>query len=196
VLPAVTAMGVPVSIDTTLASVAAFALDHGAAIINDISAGLDDAAMLPLAAQRRCPIVLMHMLGQPANMQQAPQYHDVVAEVRDFLAGRLQVALEAGVDREAIILDPGIGFGKKLEHNLALLAGTDKLAALGQSVLIGPSRKRFLADIAGQDGRLAGTIAVCVETYHLGATIFRVHDVAPVKAALKVAAAIRNSSRR
>jgi dihydropteroate synthase len=193
VLPAVTALGAIVSIDTTLADVAAFALDHGAAIINDISAGLDDPAMLPLAARRQCPIVLMHMLGQPGTMQQAPRYLDVLAEVRKFLCRRIDAAVAAGIDHGRIIIDPGIGFGKKLPHNLALLAGTAKLAELGCPVLIGPSRKRFLTELSGQD-RLPGTIAACLETYHRGATIFRVHDVAPVRAALAVAAAIETTT--
>ena len=193
VLPAVTALGAIVSIDTALADVAAFAMDHGAAVINDISSGLDDPAMLPLAARLRCPIVLMHMLGQPGTMQQDPRYLDVLAEVREFLAGRIEAAVAAGIDRGRIVIDPGIGFGKKLQHNLALLAGTARLAELGCPVLIGPSRKRFLADLGGQD-RLPGTIAACLETYHRGATIFRVHDVAPVRAALAIAAAIKTTT--
>ena len=191
VLPAVAASGAIVSIDTTLADVAAYALDHGAAVINDISAGLEDPAMLPLAAKRQCPIVLMHMLGQPGTMQRDPRYLDVLAEVRQFLSDRTDAAVAAGVDRRRIIIDPGIGFGKKLPHNLALLAGTVKLAELGCPVLIGPSRKRFLAELSGGQDRLPGTIAACVQTYGLGATIFRVHDVAPVRAALAVAAAIK-----
>jgi dihydropteroate synthase len=194
VLPAVTASGAVVSIDTTLADVAAFALDHGAAIVNDISAGRDDSAMLPLAAKRRCPIVLMHMLGRPSTMQQDPQYLDVVAEVREFLSGRIDAAIEAGVERGRIIVDPGVGFGKTLSHNLALLAGTAKLAELGCPVMVGPSRKRFLAELGGGQDRLPGTIAACVEAYRLGATIFRVHDVAPIRAALAVAAAIKASA--
>jgi dihydropteroate synthase len=213
VLPAVTASGAIVSIDTTLADVAAFALDHGAAVINDISAGMDDPAMLPLVAKRRCPIVLMHMLGQPGTMQRDPRYIDVLAEVRQFLSGRIEAAIAAGVDRGRVIIDPGIGFGKTLDHNLALLAGTATLAELGCPVLIGPSRKRFLADLIRttgvspvwganppadrrdacptNDDRLPGTIAACLETYRRGATIFRVHDVAPVRAALAVAATIK-----
>lgn len=196
VLPAVTASGAIVSIDTTLADVAAFALDCGAAILNDISAGLEDAAMLPLAAKRQCPIVLMHMLGQPGTMQQDPRYLDVLAEVREFLSGHVEAAMAAGIDRSRIILDPGIGFGKKLPHNLTLLAGTASLAELGCPVLIGPSRKRFLAELSGSQDRLPGTIAACLETYRRGATIFRVHDVAPVRAALTVAAAINASARK
>ncbi len=225
VLPSVTATGAIVSIDTTLAEVAAFALDHGAAIVNDISAGRDNPAMLPLAARRRCPVVLMHMLGQPGTMQRDPRYLDVLAEVREFLSRRIDAAMAAGVDRGRIVIDPGIGFGKKLPHNLALLAGTPRLAELGCPVMVGPSRKRFLAELGGsqdripsfmggghlwptppdataKDGRramphedrLPGTIAACVQTYSLGATIFRVHDVAPVRAALAVAAAIRASA--
>lgn len=195
VLPQVAAMGATVSIDTTRTEVAQFAIESGAAIINDISAGRDDAAIFALAARTGRPIVLMHMLGQPATMQQDPQYQDVVAEVREFLAQRIEAAVAAGVARERIIIDPGIGFGKRLEHNLALLAGTDKLVQLGRPVLIGPSRKRFLAELGGASDRLPGTIAACLESYRRGATIFRVHDVAPVRAALAVALAIVQARR-
>jgi dihydropteroate synthase len=195
VLPAVVSLGIPVSVDTTLSEVAAYSLDTGAAIINDIAAGREDSDLLPLAARRGCPIVLMHMQGTPRDMQKDPQYHDVVAQVREFLAERIEAALAVGVARENIILDPGIGFGKKVEHNLALLAGVDKLATLGCPILIGPSRKRFLGELtqagtATAPSRLGGTIAACLETFRRGATIFRVHDVGPVHAALAVAHAI------
>jgi len=129
VLPAVCGLGRPVSIDTTSAEVAAFALDAGAAIVNDISAGRDDPGLFALAAERGCPIVLMHMLGQPKTMQADPRYEDVVAEVAAFLRGRVEAAEAAGVPRERCIVDPGIGFGKKREHNLALLANAGALAA-------------------------------------------------------------------
>ncbi|MCD4823128.1 MAG: dihydropteroate synthase [Phycisphaerae bacterium] len=194
VLPAVCKAGAIVSIDTTLAAVAEFALDSGAKIINDISAGREDAAMLPLAAKRGTPICLMHMLGQPATMQAAPQYRDVVAEVCDFLAGRIAAAEAAGVPRERCIVDPGIGFGKTTEHNLALLAGVSVLAELGCPVLVGPSRKRFIGDLTNQPdpaSRLGGTIAACLGAYEAGASIFRVHDTAPIAQAMTIAAAIR-----
>ena len=162
VLPAAVASGAVVSIDTTLSPVARFALDAGAAIINDVSAGRDDPAMLDLAADRQAPIILMHMLGTPKDMQAEPRYENVVAEVRAFLADRAAAAEAAGVPRERIIVDPGIGFGKRLEHNLALLAGIGELVSLGLGVLVGPSRKRFIGELTGQDDprrRTAGTVA-------------------------------------
>ena len=145
VLPALASAGILVSIDTTLAAVAAFAMDHGAAIINDISAGRDDPAMLPLTASRGAGLVLMHMLGEPATMQRSPAYADVVADVRTFLLDRTAAARRAGVAVERIILDPGLGFGKTADHNLALLANVAEFAKLGMPVLIGASRKRFLS---------------------------------------------------
>ena len=193
VLPDLVALGVPVSIDTTAAAVAAVALDAGAAIVNDVAAGRDDPALLPLVAERGAPVILMHMLGHPKDMQAAPRYDDVVAEVRDFLAERLDAAVAAGVERERCIVDPGIGFGKTLEHNLALLAGVDALAALGVPVLVGPSRKRFISAIVGDvapDQRLGGTLAAVCAAYLQGATLFRVHDVAVTRQALAVLEAI------
>lgn len=198
VLPAAVASGAVVSIDTTLADVAEFALDAGAAVINDVSAGRDDAGLFALAARRACPIILMHMLGQPADMQADPRYGDVVAEVRAFLAQRADAAVAAGVNRGRIIVDPGIGFGKRIEHNLALLAATGELASLGMPLLVGPSRKWFLGQLTGEKDpkdRLAGTIAACLAAYAAGATIFRVHDVRPLAQALAVAHAIRNAAR-
>jgi dihydropteroate synthase len=186
-------LGPLVSIDTTRADVARAALDAGAAIVNDVSAGRDDPEMLALAAERQCPIVLMHMLGEPRTMQADPRYGDVVAEVRAFLAERLAAAEAAGVQRHRCIVDPGIGFGKRLEHNLALLAGVGDLCRLGVPVLVGPSRKRFIGDLTGEadaSRRLGGTIAACLAAYRGGATIFRVHDVRPVVQALAVAAAV------
>jgi len=196
ILPAVTALGIPVSIDTTLAEVAAFALDAGTAIINDVSAGRDDADLLPLAAKRGAAVVLMHMLGAPKTMQADPQYEDVVAEVGEFLAERMAAAEAAGVARERVILDPGIGFGKRLEHNLALLAGVEQLAALGRPVLVGPSRKRFIGELTGETDpqrRGAGTIAACLTARRGGATIFRVHEVGAAVQALRVADAINRA---
>jgi len=193
VLPALVKAGAMVSMDTTLAAVAAYALDTGAAIINDIAAGRDDAEMLPLAASRGCPIVLMHMLGQPRTMQKSPQYSDVVAEVGEFLSERVEAAIAAGVRRENIILDPGIGFGKTMTHNLELLARVDELAALGLPVLVGASRKRFIGEITGANtpaDRVYGTVAAHVAAYLGGATIIRVHDVAAARQSLDVAAAI------
>jgi dihydropteroate synthase len=197
VLGEVAALGAAVSIDTTSAAVAEAALDAGAGIINDVTAGREDPAILPLAAARGCPVVLMHMLGEPKSMQVDPRYDDVVAEVRQFLADRLGAAESAGVPRANCIVDPGIGFGKRLEHNLALLAHVDALVELGAAVLVGPSRKRFIGELTGEGDpprRLGGTIAACLACFRRGATLFRVHDVAPVVQALAVAAAVERAS--
>ncbi|MHC4715955.1 MAG: dihydropteroate synthase [Planctomycetota bacterium] len=193
VLPEVARLDVIVSVDTTRAEVAEFALRAGAAIVNDVSAGRDDPDLLPLAAARGAAVVLMHMLGEPKSMQEDPRYDDVVAQVRAFLAARLAAAAEAGIARQRCIVDPGIGFGKRVEHNLALLARARAFADLGVPVLYGPSRKRFIGDVTGQadtDRRLGGTIAACLAAYRGGATIFRVHDVEPVAQALALAAAV------
>jgi len=193
VLPEAAKLDVTVSIDTTLAEVARFALDAGAEMVNDVSAGRDDGELLPLAGRRGAPVVLMHMLGAPKTMQADPSYDDVVAEVRDFLAERLAAAEDAGVPRERCIVDPGIGFGKRLEHNLALLAGVGVLGELGAAVMVGPSRKRFIGELTGQGDpqqRLGGTIAACLLARANGATIFRVHDVGETVQALAVAGAI------
>jgi dihydropteroate synthase len=196
VLPAVAELGVPVSIDTTSAKVAEFALDAGAAIINDISAGRSDEEMLPLAGVRNAPIILMHMLGDPKSMQTDPQYDDVVAEVWNFLEERLEAARASGIPRNRCIVDPGIGFGKLLEHNLALLAGVGEFLTLGCPVLVGPSRKRFIGELTDQDDphqRLPGALAASLAAWQCGASIFRVHDVRPLVEALQVAAAIESA---
>ncbi|MFP4435070.1 MAG: dihydropteroate synthase [Planctomycetota bacterium] len=189
-LPAAISTGAIVSIDTTCAEVARWALDHGASLVNDVSAGRDDPDLLPLVGRRGVPIVLMHMLGQPKSMQQSPHYDDVVAEVRDHLEERLASAAEAGIPPEKCILDPGIGFGKRLEHNLTLLTrGVEALKTLGCAVLIGPSRKRFIGEIADEPDatrRVGGTIAACLAARRSGATLFRVHEVAPVRQAILV----------
>lgn len=197
ILPRVAAAGALVSIDTTLSTVARFALDAGAAIVNDVSAGRDDPEMLPLVASRNAAIVLMHMLGEPKTMQKDPRYDDVVRDVRAFLAERLAAAERAGVPAQRVVLDPGIGFGKRLEHNLALLAGLGRLAELGRPILVGPSRKRFLGELTGRrepDERGAGTIAACLEAFRRGATIFRVHEIGPLRDALLVERAIEGAS--
>jgi dihydropteroate synthase len=196
VLPAVVAMGTIVSIDTTCSQVAAFALDRGASVINDISAGRDDGGMFALAARRGSAMVLMHMAGNPKTMQDDPHYDDVVAEVRAFLAERLESASAAGVPTERLIVDPGLGFGKRTEHNVALLAGLAELATLGRPVLVGASRKRFIDQVSGAPDpadRLGGSLAACLAARMRGATIFRVHDVAATVQALKVAAAVDNA---
>src|SRR5918998_1122564 len=152
-----------------------------------------DPRMARVVAEARCPVVLMHMLGEPRTMQRDPRYADVVREVRDFLAGRAEHAVAAGVEPESIILDPGIGFGKTLEHNLALLRHLDVLVALGFPVLVGASRKSFLGRITSVEearDRVAGTVAANVVAYEKGATLFRVHDVRANREALAVARAI------
>jgi dihydropteroate synthase len=194
VLPEVVRIGRLVSIDTTRLEVAEFALEAGAGIVNDVSAGREDPRILRLAAERPCALVLMHMLGQPKSMQENPTYNDVVAEVRDFLSQRLAAAESAGVPRQRCIVDPGIGFGKRLEHNLALLGNLRALTELGCPVMVGPSRKRFIGELTDQEQpyrRVPGTVAACVMAQLGGATIFRVHDVAEVLAGLRVAGAIR-----
>jgi dihydropteroate synthase len=184
---------VPISIDTYKANVARAALDGGADIVNDISGLRFDAKMISLIAAEKVPVVLMHMQGTPGTMQQEPNYGDVVREVRDFLATQLYEAMDAGVVPEAIIIDPGIGFGKTIEHNLQLLRGLPVLAALGQPLLVGVSRKAFIGKILNlaADERLEGSIAAAVAAALAGANILRVHDVPETYKAVRVADAIR-----
>lgn len=183
----------PISIDTYKAAVARAALDAGADIVNDISALGFDPAMAALAASEKVPVILMHMRGTPRTMQSDPQYDDVVREVRDFLAERLYDAMDAGIDAESIVLDPGIGFGKTVEHNLQLLRGLSILGALGQPVLVGVSRKTFIGKILGAEPeqRLEGSLAAAVAAVLGGANILRVHDVAASSRALRIADALR-----
>jgi dihydropteroate synthase len=184
---------VPISIDTYKAQVARAALDAGADIVNDISALRFDSAMTSVVAQEKVPIILMHMQGTPRTMQAEPRYQDVVREVRDFLAAQLYEALDAGVAPQGIVIDPGIGFGKNIEHNLKLLRGLPALAALGQPVLVGVSRKAFIGKIlnAEPDQRLEGSLAAAVAAVLAGANILRVHDVAESAKAARIADAIR-----
>jgi dihydropteroate synthase len=188
-----------VSIDTYRAATAEAALEAGARIVNDVTALRGDPRMAAVAADAGCPLLLMHMLGEPKTMQHDPRYDDVVREVRDFLAGRAGHAIAAGVEPENIILDPGIGFGKTLEHNLALLRRLDSLVELGFPVLFGASRKRCIGRITGVEDardRVSGTMAANVLAYERGATFFRVHDVRPNREALAVAEAVRRGSSR
>lgn len=187
---------VPISIDTYDAQVAKAALDAGASMINDITAGADED-MFELAAGRSVPLVLMHIKGTPENMQDAPTYDDVVGEVFGFLLERAQKAIDAGVDGSMIILDPGIGFGKTIEHNLALLANLERFVESGYAVLLGASRKWFIGQITGRDvacERVAGTIATSVAAQNAGVQIIRVHDVAENLDAVKMAAKIGQAS--
>ena len=184
-----------ISIDTTLAAVAEAALDRGAWLINDISAGRDDPAMLPMAARRGAPIVLMHMQGQPKTMQDAPAYADVVKEVADFSA-RLSAAEAAGIDLRKVLLDPGIGFGKTLEHNLELLRKLPVLASLGRPIVVGTSRKRTLTDLAASGGGdpatapLFATAASVAWAVAHGASVVRVHEPGPMSQVVQVIGAI------
>jgi dihydropteroate synthase len=180
-----------ISIDTSKAAVAAQALDAGAAIVNDVTALRGDPEMAGLVAAREVPCCLMHMLGEPRTMQDDPRYDDVVSDVKAFLEERMAFAVAAGIREERLLLDPGIGFGKTVEHNLELLARLDELVALGRPLVIGTSRKSFLGRVTGRplDDRLAATIATNVLAYERGARVFRVHDVAPVRDALVIAGA-------
>ena len=218
-----------ISIDTSKASVARAALEAGASLVNDVTALRGDPEMAAVVSQSGAECCLMHMLGEPRTMQRAPRYDDVVAEVKAFLEERLAFAVAEGVAEECVLLDPGIGFGKTLAHNLELLRRLRELAALGRPLVVGTSRKSFLGRIladatggeepteagrhappteagrhsppasiprsasipvsASTEDRLAGTLATCVLAYERGASVLRVHDVAPVRAALAVAAA-------
>jgi dihydropteroate synthase len=173
------AIDVPISIDTRKSGVARAALAAGAAIVNDVSAGRDDPDILGVAADAKAPVVLMHMQGTPATMQDDPHYTDVVAEVADFLAGRCAAAEAAGVPRDALVVDPGIGFGKRDEHNYALLADLARFTLLGHPVLVGASRKGFIGRALGLPAleRMEGTAATVVWVVERGARIVRVHDV-------------------
>ena len=181
-----------ISVDTTKAEVAEAALAAGADIINDISAGRFDPRMLPLAARSGAGLILMHMKGTPRTMQIAPHYDDVLGEVKAFLKERLEAAEACGVPRESILLDPGIGFGKKLEHNLVLLNNLGGLADLERPLLVGISRKSFIGKILKLEApdRLEGTIAAAVVSILHGASLLRVHDLQAVKRAIAVAEAI------
>jgi dihydropteroate synthase len=186
------------SIDTTKATVAAAALAAGATLVNDISAGRDDPEMFPLIAQQRAPIVLMHMLGRPRDMQDAPRYHDVVADVSSFLNDRLALAQQHGIDAEKVLFDPGIGFGKTLEHNLLLIKATGDLAELGRPLIVGASRKRFIGTITDEpepSRRLFGTAATVAWSVANGAAVVRVHDVGPMKQVVQVIRAIQLGTR-
>ena len=179
-----------ISVDTSKAAVARAALVAGAHIINDISAAMWDAAMPEVVVEFQAGLVLMHCQGHPQTMQQAPHYADVVAEVRDFLAGRLETLAAAGLQRENMAIDPGIGFGKTLEHNLNLLRHLDRLVALGRPVLIGVSRKSMLGKLTGRDQseqRLAAGLAAQTAAVLRGARIIRTHDVAAARDAARVA---------
>jgi dihydropteroate synthase len=198
VVEALAADGGPeVSIDTSKSAVAAAALDAGATIVNDVTALRADPDLAALCAERDSELILMHMLGDPRTMQENPTYDDVVEEVKAFLADRIEFAVSAGVDEERIWVDPGIGFGKTVEHNLELHRRLRELAELGRPIAFGSSRKSFIGKLTGApvDERVGGTIASCVIAYANGADILRIHDVRPVREALTVAEAILEPTR-
>ncbi len=192
VIQRLAAEDVPVSVDTRHAEVAASCVEVGASIINDVS-GFRDPAMVELAASCDAGCIIMHMLGDPETMQAEPHYDDVVGEVGGYLLAQATTLEAAGVARERIVLDPGIGFGKTREHNLMLIAGLPRLAELGYPLLVGASRKRFIGEITGEElprERMGGSIAAALESAHRGAAIVRVHDVRATVQALAVAEAI------
>ena len=178
-----------ISIDTTKLTVAAAAIEAGATIVNDVSALRYSPEIAPLCAEHAAGLILMHMQGDPRTMQDEPRYDDVVSEVKSFLAERVEAAVAAGVPEDRIWVDPGIGFGKTVEHNLILLARLGEIAELGLPVVAGTSRKRFLGsfDESPPHQRLGGTIASTLAAWEAGARILRVHDVAPMRQALTVA---------
>jgi dihydropteroate synthase len=181
-----------VSVDTTKVAVARAAIDAGASIVNDVSAFRFEPELAGVVGEAGKDCCLMHMLGEPRTMQEDPRYEDVVSKVKSFLEERLAFAVAEGVSEERVWLDPGIGFGKTVEHNLELLRRLDEIVAIGRPVVVGTSRKSFLGKLAGGRGegeRLPGTIATNVLALERGATVFRVHDVAQNRDALAVAAA-------
>lgn len=182
----------PISVDTTKAAVARRALDAGATWINDVSAGRFDADMPRVAADAACPVILMHSRQTPATMQSQPFYADVFAEVKQELLASVETFASAGVRRDAMILDPGIGFAKRLEDNLRLLRRLNELSALGFPVCIGVSRKSFVGAVTGRDkeDRLAGSLAAVAAAWHGGARVFRVHDVRETLDVLQVLSAV------
>ena len=181
----------PVSVDTSKAAVMRAAVSAGAGMINDVQA-LRGPGALEVAAELQVPVCLMHMQGEPRTMQSAPQYRDVVADVLQFLQARIDAAVAAGVQHRALVVDPGFGFGKTLEHNLDLLRGLPALQSLGCPVLAGLSRKSMLGALTGRpiDQRLAGSLALGILAVERGVSILRVHDVAPTVDALRVLAAV------
>jgi dihydropteroate synthase len=186
------AVSVPISVDTSKAEVARAAIDAGAIMVNDVTALRGDSAMVGVVAQAGIGLVLMHMQGTPDTMQHAPRYDDVVGEVAQFLAERVRFAIDHGVAKDGIVVDPGIGFGKTLGHNLDLLANLRVFTELGYPLLVGPSRKGFIGQLTDQsvEARGWGTAGVVALAVEQGANILRVHDVGPMKDVAKVAVAI------
>jgi len=187
-----------VSIDTSKLAVAERALGAGASMVNDVTALRAEPELAALCADRACEVVLMHMLGTPRTMQENPAYEDVVDDVKSFLAERMEFAMSQGISEQRIWLDPGIGFGKTVEHNLELLRRLGELGVLGRPLCVGTSRKSFIGKITGRpvDERLGGTIASCVLAHVNGAEMLRVHDVGPVREAITAVEAILAAPQR
>lgn len=182
---------VPISIDTYKPEVARSALDNGASLVNDIT-GLRNSNMAKIITKYKAAVVIMHMQGNPRTMQRNPRYSSLIDEIIEFLSQAIDKALDAGIDREKIIIDPGIGFGKSLEHNLEILKRISEFKVLGRPILVGPSRKSFIGKIldAEPQKRIFGTVSSCMLAAKNGARMFRVHDVKAVKQALKIFQAI------
>jgi dihydropteroate synthase len=194
VIEALRGLGIVISIDTTRGVVAEAALNAGAVIINDISAGRDDPAMLSLAAEREAAIILMHMQGTPATMQIAPHYQNVIEEVCQFLIERREAAIAAGVKPGKILFDPGLGFGKTVSHNVQLMKGSKRLAALGAPLVVGPSRKSFIGKIISENDpvdRIFGSAAAVAWMAANGASVVRAHDIRPMAQVLRMIRAIQ-----
>ena len=194
VIEALAPDGIPISIDTSKAVVAEAALDAGATMVNDVTALRGDPELADVCAETGCEVVLMHMLGDPRTMQENPTYDDVVGDIRSFLAKRIEFAVSRGIDDKRIWVDPGIGFGKTVDHNLELHRRLGELAELGRPISFGSSRKSFIGKLTGADvdDRVGGTIASNVIAYAKGASMLRVHDVGPMRQAMTVAEAIVN----
>lgn len=187
----------PISIDTRKSDVARAALDAGADMLNDVAAFTFDPTMATLAADNGLPVCVMHAQGDPKTMQDAPEYVNVLLDVFDFLAELIEVAVAAGISRDQIIVDPGIGFGKTLEHNLALLRGLSLFHGLGCAILLGASRKRFIGTLGGAPDardRMPGSLAIAQEAARQGVQILRVHDISETRQALTLAQAVWGSS--
>ena len=190
--------GPALSIDTSKVAVAEAALGAGASMVNDVTALRSEPELAALCAERDCEVVLMHMLGDPRTMQENPTYEDVVDDVKAFLAERIEFATAQGIDEERIWIDPGIGFGKTVEHNLELHRRLDELAELGRPIAFGSSRKSFIGKLTGApvDQRLGGTIASNVIAFANGARMLRAHDVGPLRQALTIAESLFDPSWR
>jgi dihydropteroate synthase len=185
-----------ISIDTSKGAVAEAALDRGAGVVNDVTALRHEPELAALCADRDCEVVLMHMQGTPRTMQENPTYDDVIDDVKAFLAERIEFAVGEGIAAERIWVDPGIGFGKNVDHNLELLRRLGELRELGRPIVVGTSRKRFIGELTGRevDDRLGGTIAGNVLALRAGADVLRVHDVAEMRQAALVAGSILGAS--